>query len=222
MGGVVSADWRYVPASTLGGDTIGYHWLDEHRLALYLIDVTGHGLDSALMSVTVINVIRTGALSGVDMKRPDQVLTRLNETFRGEQHGNRYFTIWYGVYDSATRTLSWAGGGHHPSLVLLGGESRPLVLASEGLMMGVLPSVEFPAQSCHIPAGARLLIFSDGVFEIFREGRQVWNLDDCMAHLALWAKREDSLMDRLLQHVQHLRGSPHLDDDFSIIEARFH
>ena len=222
MGGLVSVDWRYVPASTLGGDTIGYHWLDAHHLAFYLIDVTGHGLDSALLSVTVINVIRTGALSGVDMKRPEQVLTRLNETFRGEQHGNRYFTIWYGVYDSATRTLTWAGGGHHPSLVLLDGALEPLVLASEGLMMGVLPSVDFPAQSCHIPAGARLLIFSDGVFEIFREGRQVWNLADCIAHLPLLATGQGNLMDRLLQHVQQLRDSPHLDDDFSIIEAWFH
>jgi serine phosphatase RsbU (regulator of sigma subunit) len=39
-----------------------------------LIDVTGHGLDSALLSVTLTNIIRTGALSGVDMKHPDQVL----------------------------------------------------------------------------------------------------------------------------------------------------
>jgi predicted ATPase/energy-coupling factor transporter ATP-binding protein EcfA2 len=222
IGGLVSVDWRYVPASTLGGDTIGYHWLDTHHLAFYLIDVTGHGLDSALLSVTVINVIRTGALSGVDMKQPEQVLTRLNETFRGEQHGNRYFTIWYGVYDSVTRTLTWAGGGHHPSLVLLEGGLEPLVLASEGLMMGVLSSADFPAQSCHIPPGARLLIFSDGVFEIFREGRQVWNLHDCIAHLPLLAAGQGSLMDRLLQHIQQLRNSPHLDDDFSIIEAWFH
>jgi serine phosphatase RsbU (regulator of sigma subunit)/energy-coupling factor transporter ATP-binding protein EcfA2 len=222
MGGLVSVDWRYVPASTLGGDIIGYHWLDKRHLAFYLIDVTGHGLDAALLSVTVTNVIRTGALSGVDKKQPDQVLARLNETFRGEQHGNRYFTIWYGVYDSATRTLTWAGGGHHPSLVLLGGESEPLLLPSEGLMMGVLPSAEFPAQSCHIPINARLLIFSDGVFEIFRRGRQVWNLDDCIGYLAVLAKDEGRVMDRLLQHVQHLRGSPHLDDDFSIIEAWFH
>lgn len=222
IGGLVSVDWRYVPASTLGGDIIGYHWLDEHHLAFYLIDVTGHGLDSALLSVTVTNVIRTGALSGVDKKQPDQVLARLNETFRGEQHGNRYFTIWYGVYNSATRTLTWAGGGHHPSLALLGEESEPLLLPSEGLMMGVLPSAEFPAQSCHIPINTRLLIFSDGVFEIFRQGRQIWNIDDCIAYLTVLAKGEGGVMDQLLQHVQHLRGSPHLDDDFSIIEARFH
>ena len=222
MDGVVSVDWRYVPASTLGGDTIGYHWIDADHLAFYLIDVTGHGLDSALLSVTVTNVIRTGALSGTDMKRPDQVLTQLNEAFRGQQHGNKYFTIWYGVYHSATRTLAWAGGGHHPSIVLLADESNPLVLSSEGLMMGVLRGVEFPTQSCHIPVDARLLIFSDGVFEIFREKREIWNLTECIAHLAVLGKQEGNLMDKLLKHVQDLRGSPHLDDDFSIIEARFH
>jgi serine phosphatase RsbU (regulator of sigma subunit) len=220
--GPISVDWRYVPASTLGGDTIGYHWLDEAHLAFYLIDVTGHGLDSALLSVTLTNVIRTGALSGVDMKRPDHVLAQLNEAFRGQQHGNKYFTIWYGVYHSTTRTLTWAGGGHHPSVVLVAGEPDPVLLTSEGVMMGVLRQAEFPARSCLIPAGARLLIFSDGVFEIFREKRQVWRLNDCIAYLALLGKQERNLMDALLDHVQCLRGSPHLDDDFSIIEARFH
>jgi sigma-B regulation protein RsbU (phosphoserine phosphatase) len=221
MAGPVSVDWRYVPASTLGGDTIGYHWLDRDHLAFYLIDVTGHGLDSALLSVTLTNIIRTGALSGVDMKRPDQVLAQLNETFRGQQHGNKYFTIWYGVYHSTTRTLTWAGGGHPPSIVLFPGRPQPLVLSSEGPMMGVLRQAEFPAQSCHIPAGARLLIFSDGVFEIFREKRQMWSLSECIAYLTELGKAEGNLMDELLNHVRRLRGSPHLNDDFSIIEVGF-
>jgi predicted ATPase len=79
MDGLVSVDWRYLPASTLGGDTIGYHWVDENHLALYLVDVTGHGLDAALLAVTVSNVIRSGSLPGADMKQPDQVLAKLND-----------------------------------------------------------------------------------------------------------------------------------------------
>jgi hypothetical protein len=221
MKGVVSVDWRYLPTSTLGGDTIGYHWVDEDHLALYLIDVTGHGLDAALLSVTVANVIRAGALPGADMRQPDQVLAKLNDAFQGEQHGQRYFTIWYGVYHGASRTLTWAGGGHPPSVLLIRGKPNPLLLPSAGLIMGVLPGVEFPSRSCCVPAGARLLIFSDGVFEIFQEGREVWNLDACVAHLAEMAGRPESIMDELLDHVHHLRGSPRLDDDFSIIEARF-
>ena len=74
MDGPVSIDWRYIPSSSLGGDTIGYHWIDDDHLALYLIDVTGHGLDSALLSVTITNVLRSGSLTGADMRRPDQVL----------------------------------------------------------------------------------------------------------------------------------------------------
>jgi serine phosphatase RsbU (regulator of sigma subunit) len=221
MVGLVSVDWRYLPASTLGGDTIGYHWVDDDHLALYLVDVTGHGLDAALLSVTVANVIRAGALPGADMKQPDQVLAKLNNAFQGEQHGQRFFTIWYGVYHCASRTMTWAGGGHPPAIVLLPGEPNPLLLPSSGLMMGVLRGVEFPAQSCRIPAGARLLIFSDGVFEIFRDGCDEWNLDACIAHLVTLAEQHGSLMDELLDHVYHLRGSPRLDDDFSIIEARF-
>jgi serine phosphatase RsbU (regulator of sigma subunit) len=222
MDGLVSVDWRYVPASTLGGDTIGYYWVDDDHLVFYLVDVTGHGLDSALLSVSIANVIRSGALSGADMRRPDQVLAQLNDAFRGQQRGNKYFTIWYGVYQSSIRRLTWAGGGHPPSIVLIRDEPDPLVLSSEGLMMGVLPGQEFPAQSCEIPIEARLLVFSDGAFEIFREGRAVWNLADCIAHMAYLAKEEGNVMDQLLQHVQRLRGSPHLEDDFSIIEARFH
>lgn len=222
MHGRISVDWRYVPASTLGGDIIGYHWLDRDHLAFYLIDVTGHGLDSALLSVTLTNIIRTGALAGADMKKPDQVLTHLNEAFHGQEHGNKYFTIWYGVFQSTTRTLTWAGGGHHPSLVLLPGRPDPAVLASEGPIMGVIRQAEFPAQSIHISAEARLLIFSDGVFEIFRDKRQMWNLADCIAYLAALGRAGGNLMDALLNHVQQLRGSPHLNDDFSIIEARFH
>ena len=98
MQGKVAVDWRYIPSSTLGGDTIGYHWIDDDHLALYLIDVTGHGLDSALLSVSINNVIRSGSLPGADMRRPDQVLASLNESFQGRQHSNKFFTIWYGVY----------------------------------------------------------------------------------------------------------------------------
>jgi len=222
MDGLVSVDWRYLPASTLGGDTIGYHWVDDDHLALYLIDVTGHGLDAALLSVSVANVIRAGALPGADMKQPDQVLAKLNDVFQGEHHGERFFTIWYGVYRCASRTMTWSGGGHPPSIVLLPGDPNPLLLPSAGLIMGALRGVDFPAQSCRISAGTRLLIFSDGVFEIFRDEGAVWNLDACIAHMAALAERQGSLMDELLDHVYHLRGSPHLDDDFSIIEAKFH
>jgi sigma-B regulation protein RsbU (phosphoserine phosphatase) len=219
--GPVSVDWRYIPAVTLGGDTLGYHWIDEDHIAFYLIDVTGHGLDSALLAVTVTTVVRSGSLPDTDMRRPDQVLGRLNQAFPAQQYSNKFFTIWYGVFQPSTRVLYWSGGGHPPSIILSPGSSEPLILPSTGPPIGVLPNVEFPIQSCSIVPDGRLLIFSDGAYEILRERRLTWSLAQCIEYLGERSSRGGNLMDDLLSHVRDLHGSQQLDDDFSIIEASF-
>jgi serine phosphatase RsbU (regulator of sigma subunit) len=221
MSGPVAVDWRYIPSSAVGGDSIGYHWIDDDHLAIYLIDVTGHGLDAALLSVTIGNVIRSGSLPGVNMLRPDEVLARLNEKFQGHLHGGRFFTIWYGVYQSSTQVLHWSGGGHHPSLLFVPGSPAPMQLPSTGPMIGLMLGVTFPARSCHVPSGSRLLIFSDGVFEIMRDKRVVWDLPACISYLSTVSGQSGLLMDDLLAQARTLRGSQQLEDDFSIIEARF-
>jgi serine phosphatase RsbU (regulator of sigma subunit) len=87
-------------------------------------------------------------------------------------------------------------------------------------MMGVVPGAAFPAKSCRVPPGARLLIFSDGIFEIRRDQRAAWDLPSCISHLTSLSPRAETLMDELLAQAKERRGSHQLDDDFSIIEAR--
>ncbi|WP_206026255.1 SpoIIE family protein phosphatase [Roseimicrobium sp. ORNL1] len=221
MKGPVTVDWRYIPSSELGGDSIGYHWIDDDHLALYLIDVTGHGLDSALLSISISNVIRSGSLPGVNMLRSDEVLARLNEKFQGHLHGGRFFTIWYGVYEVSTHVLHWSGGGHHPSLLFVQGLPEPIQFPSTGPMMGLMLDAVFPTRSFRVPSGSRLLIFSDGAFEIMRDQTLVWDLPACISYLSTISDRAGLLMDELLTRARTLRGSEQLEDDFSIIEARF-
>ena len=96
--GVLLTDWRFIPSVSLGGDSFGYHWIDEDHFALYLIDVSGHGWAASLLSVSVINVLRSHALPKTDFHKPEQVLFALNNTFPAERHNDMFFTIWYGVY----------------------------------------------------------------------------------------------------------------------------
>jgi serine phosphatase RsbU (regulator of sigma subunit) len=219
MAGPVSVDWRYVPSSTLGGDAIGYHWVDRDHLALYLIDVTGHGLDSALLSVTITNVIRAGTLAGADVRHPSEVVAALNEAFQGSRHGYKFFTIWYGVYHCSNRLLTYASGGHPPAILIVPSEVEPRMLPATGPVVGIVPGMRFPATSVAVPIGSRLFIFSDGVFEIRRNKANVWNLADCVAYLTALSHQSDNAMDALLVRARELRGSSYLDDDFSIIEA---
>ena len=88
-------------------------------------------------------------------------------------------------------------------------------------MMGIMRGAKFPANSCNVPPGARLLIFSDGVFEIFNDRQAAWDLPACVSYLGTLNQGEETVMDKLIEHVRRLRGSNQLDDDFSIIEARF-
>ncbi len=119
----VAVRWCYVPSADLGGDTFGYYWIDDDHFVLYLIDVVGHGLDSALLSVTLMNVLRSRALADTDFCEPGQVLKALNDAFPMEEYGEKCFTMWYGVYQPSTSTLAWSGGGH-PEALLFDGDSR--------------------------------------------------------------------------------------------------
>jgi sigma-B regulation protein RsbU (phosphoserine phosphatase) len=208
----------------LGGDTFGYHWIDEEHLAVYLLDVTGHGLDSALLSVTVMNVLRSKSLAGADPRIPGQVLGALNDAFPADNFGQKMFTIWYGVYHLPSRTLFWSGGGHPASLLFSGAApagSLPDRLESTGPMMGMMPWPEFETSRCEVPSGSRLYIYSDGCHEIQKSDGGVWNFDEFVACMAQPSRSSTSQMDQLLQTARGLKGSDQLDDDFSIIELRF-
>lgn len=213
-------DWRYLPSANLGGDTFGYHWVDDEHFALYLIDVTGHGLDSALLSVTVLNVLRSEALPHADFRQPGQVLGALNDAFPMDRYGEKMFTIWYGVFNCSTSVLSWSGGGHPDALLFEGKAAVPVHLKSQGPMMGMMPWPEFETDQHTIRPPARLYVYSDGVYEIHKTDGATWTFEEFVAFLSHPPAADVSMMDLLLNHVRQLHGSDQLEDDFSIVEAQ--
>lgn len=221
--GPVHVDWRFIPSTQLGGDSFSYHWLDDDHFAIFLLDVSGHGVGSSLMSVSALNVLRSQALPQTDFRNPSQVLQGLNTAFAMELHDNKYFTIWYGVYRKSTRQLIYTGGGHPPALLLSGQTRQELALTqldSQGPIIGMLPDMDFGSQTVDLAPTARLLLFSDGVFEIEQTNGKMWEFDDFL-ELIRTLPPDETLMDRLLAHVQTLHGSDQLADDFSIVEVEF-
>ena len=116
--GPLRIDWCYVPSSILGGDALGYHELPGGRCAVYVIDVCGHGVASAMHSASVLNALRSQTLPNADFGEPAQVLERLNEAFRMEEHDGMYCTVFYGVVDPAAGKVRYATAGHPPAIVL--------------------------------------------------------------------------------------------------------
>jgi sigma-B regulation protein RsbU (phosphoserine phosphatase) len=224
MEGPIRTDWRFIPSTALGGDAFGHHWLDEDRFVLYLIDVSGHGVGAALLSVSIMNALRAQSLPRTDFSDPASVLESLNQAFSGEDHGRMFFTIWYGVYSKSTRQMIYASGGHPPALLFgENGNSAPYVsqLRTPNFVIGGMRDVEYKKAACTIPEGGILYIFSDGVYEVRKMDGSVWRYQEFADYMTRAKPSEKSRLDLLHSHARNLANSEHLDDDFTILEVMF-
>ncbi len=216
----VHIDWRFVSSAELGGDALGYFPLDDDHFAVYLLDVTGHGLASALLGVTVSNVLLARALPGADFGRPAEVLAALNRSFQMENHGDRFFTMWYGVIEHSTRRLVWSGAGHPPTLLFPAAQHTSVPLDSQNPCIGMVPLDDFEQQEMEISPNSSLFIYSDGVFEIQKRDGTMWTFDEFVQFISQPEDPGQPIMDRLLRHARMLKGGDILDDDFSILHLR--
>jgi serine phosphatase RsbU (regulator of sigma subunit) len=213
-------EWLFVPCTELGGDSFGYHWIDSEHFAVYLLDVCGHGVGSALLSVAACNALRSGALPATDFRSPESVLAALNRAFQMEDHGDLYFTIWYGVYHSGSGRLSYASAGH-PAAILVsgssGGRGEAIPLRAQGPPVGLFPTARYRSEECRVSPPARLFVFSDGVYEISRPDGVMLEAAAFNDMLARPVADGASQLAELLRFAREVRGSDALEDDFSIV-----
>lgn len=221
--GKIETEWCFHPSAELGGDAFGYHWLDDQSLAIYLIDVCGHGIGAALLSVSVLNTLRAHALANVNFRSPAQVLAGLNRAYRMDDHHQLYFTIWYGIYRAKTRQLNYASGGHPPALLLgskAAGIREPISLTTIAPPIGCMDESIYTEESHTVSPGSRLLVLSDGVYEILRPDQRTETWKDFLASFSSTQVQSLTPAQRL-RRAQELHGAELLEDDFSLVEVRF-
>jgi serine phosphatase RsbU (regulator of sigma subunit) len=219
--GAVLTEWRFVPSTQLGGDAFGYYWLDPDTFVFYLVDISGHGAGSAMHSVTVLNVLRQRALPGVDFQNPADVLTSLNDRFQMDGHNGMYFTMWYGVYRVAARTLTYGSAGHHPAYLIPPDRQAANPLGMSALMIGAFPGISYKVDEVTVPAGSSLYLFSDGVFEVVTKDKGQWGLSDFLPLLTEPVLQGTPETDRIHRAVTEVARPGPLDDDFSLMVVTF-
>jgi sigma-B regulation protein RsbU (phosphoserine phosphatase) len=223
--GDILTDWRFIPSAELGGDSFGYDWIDEDHFAFYLLDVSGHGVGAALLSVSALNALRSQSLPQTNFRDPGQVLTALNKAFQMDQQNGLFFTIWYGIYHRPTRRIDYAGGGHPPALLLTGPTAetaKQLELESGGPMVGAVADLEFTTASCQVEAFGLLSLYSDGAFEVERPNGSTWPFPDFVAFMATVERTPHSTgMDGLIKYARDMSGSEEFADDLSMVEFLF-
>lgn len=221
----ITTKWNFIPSTQLGGDAFGYHWLDPDHFAMYLLDVCGHGVGAALLSISVMNVLRSQTLPKTDFHDPVQVLSSLNETFPMEKHNNMFFTIWYGVYNKLNRNIVYSSGGHPPAVLLNLNETNQWTkqeLKTTGLVIGAMPDTEFTFEVAKVSKQGRIYIFSDGVYEIHKSDGTMMQLDEFVNEITkLSSENPSGQLKHILQFAEKMNGQGPFADDYSIVEICF-
>ncbi|BBY92814.1 hypothetical protein MGALJ_24830 [Mycobacterium gallinarum] len=211
--GPVRVSSRYLPSQQLGGDSFDYRWIDDDHLIAYLIDVSGHGIGPALLSVSVHNLLRSGSLPLTTLLAPDQVLAELNQLFEMDKHDGNYLTMWFGVYELSSRTLRYASAGAPPAIAV-GPDATSTELSTAGKPLGMFDDAVYTSRSYAVPPGCRILLYSDGAYEdACVDGHPLSPTD----FKDLFTRLHESSLDVLVETLRGLTPSGTFTDDCSLV-----
>jgi len=220
--------WRYIPCDELAGDAVNVCELGDGSYVFYLLDVSGHGVPAALLSVTATHTLSTTTGPASPFRnpvteepvKPAEVAGVLNGLFPMEVNDGHYFTLALGMLDSNAGRLQMITAGHPGPIVLRPGDS-PRTVDLPNLPIGCWADAEFVDFELGLRPGDRLYVFSDGLIEAEKSGEE-FGLD--RLQVVTEAQRDlplDDGLDAIISEVIHFQGTDVFEDDVSILAIEF-
>lgn len=171
--------WMFTACSHVAGDMFNVFALDESHLGVWVLDVSGHGVPAALLSVSVSRVLHPNARQGGLLRRaklgapgaselvaPAQVARELNRRFPQSNVAGLYFTLLYGILDTDRGEFTFVRCGHPAPIRIASRELKVHEVESEGcLPVGIFENCEFHDETVKLEPGDRLILYTDGVTE---------------------------------------------------------
>lgn len=213
------------PSGHVGGDLVGSFIIDERRIAIFSVDVSGHGVASAMMTARLAGLLSGGSpdqnialcvnADGVrDAYPPEEVAFRLNRMMIEDVQVEQYFTLAYAEIDLINGQVRLVQAGHPHPLILRGNRSH--LLGDGGLPIGLIPGATYQSVNAVLLPGDRLFLVSDGItecpdphgIELGSEGLQA--LLDRSAHLP-----SANLLEALIWDLSAHSGGNDFPDDVS-------
>jgi sigma-B regulation protein RsbU (phosphoserine phosphatase) len=198
------------PSGHIGGDLVGMFSPSENKLGFYSIDVSGHGITSAMMTARLGGYLSSsyfdqnvGVTQNKDgsyrLREPVDVIADLNNRLMADTGIEEYFTIAYATADLRTGKVKLVQAGHPHPLLIRADQTLEFV-GEGGVPVGLVPGVEYAQIELDLNAGDKLLLYSDGFTECILQ-------DDQML--------EQSGLAQLVENSQSLQnGQEFLDDLF--------
>ncbi|WKC58074.1 PP2C family protein-serine/threonine phosphatase [Borrelia sp. P9F1] len=210
-----STNWIFIPSERIGGDFFNYYFVSDDELVIYLIDISGHGVGSTLLSLSVASVINSYVMNN-DAINPSKVLGYVNSYFV-KFKSDMFITLWYGVLNVKTRHLRFAAAGAPPAIVITYGDN--FCLHAKGMILGIEEVYSCQESEVLLNKNSHLLLFSDGVYEIENKKNLIMSIDDFYGVIKENTNHlDDFILMSIYRSMLDLSKYNKFRDDFSVLE----
>lgn len=226
----INIAWRFMPCQSVGGDIFNVIRLDEDHCAIYMVDVSGHGVPSAMVSVSVSQAMqpRMGYLmkKGInpppfyEIVSPAMVLNALDKEYPIERF-DKFFTISYLILNTRDGTLTYSNAAHPPS-VLLHKDGTLELLKEGGTIIGMDGILPFEEGKKQMNIGDRLFVYTDGIVEYTNKEGAFYGEERFYTELRRLRDRSLSgVIDGIVDSMVFFGGNIDPQDDVSLLGIEF-
>lgn len=222
--------WKFIPSYLIGGDIFNFIQLDENNVGFYMIDVSGHGVPSALVTVSVSQALQplngnvtkrsTDTPIGYEISSPKKVLEMLDAEYPINRF-EKYFTMIYAIIDVLKGNIIYSNAAHPPP-ILLSRDGNHELLDKGGTIIGMDGILPFEEEKKNLHKGDKIFFYTDGVTE-FQNHKDEFYGDDRL--IAVLKENKDKnirdIIDSVISSIKDFGGNTAFQDDISLVGIEY-
>jgi sigma-B regulation protein RsbU (phosphoserine phosphatase) len=225
----ITAMWD--PARMVSGDYYDYQLLGPTKVSVVVGDVAGKGISAALLMATVQSSFRSQLRSSLEYAATSgggsspvaistaHLVSSLNQQLHAHTAPEKFSTLFFGIYDEPSRTLSYTNAGHLPPILIRTGSCRRLNV--NGMVVGAFAQATYDSSELRLEPGDLLVFFTDGITEPEDAYGEMFGEDRLTDLLIKNAALDDTELVRLIvRSVRQWTGSAELQDDMTLLLIR--
>ncbi|MFM9964613.1 MAG: PP2C family protein-serine/threonine phosphatase [Planctomycetaceae bacterium] len=228
----VAFAWHFSPCDELAGDMLNVLPLGPNHVGVYMLDVSGHGVQAALLAVSVCRSLschqdessvlwhRRNDSDEYELQSPVVAVRQLNSRMHAQSLSEQFFTLFYGILNRHTGEFRYTSAGHPPP-VHVTQFGHTALLPGDGLPVGIA-EFDYDEQQLQLEPGDRLVFYSDGVTESMNLSDELFGAERLFSVLRDSAQQPlNSALSEVMSQVAAWRGEAPIQDDLSLLALEY-